>query len=241
MRFAIGPRPGPRHHGLGRALWSCAAALLAMSVAAMVPLGWPIGATAKNAEPASDAPYARVAGDHGITLPGDYGSHPDFRTEWWYITGWLTTRGGESLGFQVTFFRTRLELQGDNPSAFAPRQLIIAHAAISDPRRGRLWQDQRIERAGFGLAEAGVAETDVHLGTWSLVRSTGHYRTRVPGTEFSSSDTAQLAMSRASMTWMGSSAPPGASTSPPRAMRLTHHGNLPLWSCGPSLGFVSST
>ena len=39
-----------------------------------------------------------------------------------------------------------------NPSAFAPRQLILAHAAIADPRLGRLRHDQRAARVGFGRA-----------------------------------------------------------------------------------------
>ena len=37
---------------------------------------------------------------------------------------------------------------------FAPRQLLFAHAALADPRHGRLRHDQRAARAGFGLAEA---------------------------------------------------------------------------------------
>ena len=41
-----------------------------------------------------------------------------------------------------------------NPSRFAPRQLLFAHAALADPRSGRLLHDQRAARAGFGLAEA---------------------------------------------------------------------------------------
>jgi predicted secreted hydrolase len=28
--------------------------------------------------------------------------------EWWYLTGWLTTERHEQLGFQITFFRTRI-------------------------------------------------------------------------------------------------------------------------------------
>jgi len=142
-------------------------------------------APAAPAPTAAPTPYALVAADRGIELPRDYGSHPEFRTEWWYVTGWLTTRGGESLGFQVTFFRTRLDLHDDNPSAFTPRQLIIAHAAISDPRHGRLWQDQRIERAGFGLADARTGNTDVWVGTWSLARTGSRYASRIAGSDFS--------------------------------------------------------
>ena len=103
--------------------------------------------------------YAIVTPGNPPVFPRDYGSHPDFRTEWWYVTGWLATQSGESLGFQITFFRTKPDIAADNPSAFAPRQLLIAHCAISDPKRGRLWQDQRIRRAGFGLAEAALGDT----------------------------------------------------------------------------------
>ena len=77
------------------------------------------------------------------SFPQDLGSHPDFRTEWWYVTGWLDPDSGEPLGFQITFFRTRPAIDEANPSAFTPRQLLIAHCALSDPKRGRLWQDQK--------------------------------------------------------------------------------------------------
>ncbi|WP_428424294.1 lipocalin-like domain-containing protein [Methylibium sp.] len=151
-----------------------------------------------------------------ITLPRDFGSHPDFRTEWWYVTGWLdaagTTKPGgfgsaapagsaatepfgfgsaepkrfgfaEPFGFQVTFFRSRTDVAAGHPSRFAAQQLLFAHAALTDPRAGRLRHDQRIARAGFGIAEAALDDTDVRLRGWQLVRSGGdaqvpqhHYR-----------------------------------------------------------------
>jgi len=77
-------------------------------------------------------PFAKVVPGYRMQFPRDEGSHPDFRVEWWYLTGWLQD-GGKPLGFQVTFFRARPELKHDNPSAFTPRQILIAHAALSDP------------------------------------------------------------------------------------------------------------
>src|SRR3954471_1595214 len=95
---------------------------------------------------AADAPvlptYPEVRPGVTFSFPRDHGAHPDFRTEWWYITGWLDTAEGP-LGFQVTFFRTRLALDEDNPSAFAPRQILFAHAALSDAKLGHLLHDQR--------------------------------------------------------------------------------------------------
>jgi predicted secreted hydrolase len=130
-------------------------------------------------------PYAPVVAGRPISFPRDYGSHPDFRTEWWYLTGWLRTERGEALGFQITFFRTKPDIDTANPSAFAPRQLLIAHCALSDPQHGRLWQDQRIRRAGLGLADAQVEDTDVWIERWSLRRRNGTYRAQLYAEDFS--------------------------------------------------------
>ncbi len=120
----------------------------------------------------------------GIRFPADTGSHPGFRTEWWYVTGWLQTGAGATLGFQVTFFRTRPGLADDNPSAFAPRQLIIAHAALSDPAHGRLYQDQRIQRAVFGLAGAATGTTHAWIDDWNLQAADRAYVTRIDAEDF---------------------------------------------------------
>ena len=100
--------------------------------------------------------YPRVVAGHPIAFPRDTGAHPAFRSEWWYITGWVRDAEGNRFGIQVTFFRNRPRVAESNPSAFAPRQLLFAHAAIADPRYGRLRHDQRAAREGFDLAGAGI-------------------------------------------------------------------------------------
>jgi len=87
--------------------------------------------------------------------------------------------------FQITFFRTRTEIDPANPSRFAARQLIIAHAAIADPARASLRKDERIARAGFGIAEASEADTDVRLDRWHLARrADGSYECSAPARGF---------------------------------------------------------
>ena len=90
-----------------------------------------------TAAAAADAPrlpaYPAVVPGVDFRFPADHGAHPEFRTEWWYITGWLEPADGPAFGFQVTFFRTRPSVDQDNPSAFAAKQVLFAHAAISDP------------------------------------------------------------------------------------------------------------
>ena len=104
-----------------------------------------------------------------LQFPEDFGSHPQFRTEWWYLTGWLG-EAPRQLGFQVTFFRVRTDVDPENPSAFAARQLIIAHAALADPARGKLLIDERIARTGFGVVEAASGDTNLRLDGWTLRR-----------------------------------------------------------------------
>ena len=129
--------------------------------------------------------FAVVSPDTALAFPRDFGAHPDYRTEWWYATGWLDTPDGKPLGFQVTFFRAATEHDRANPSEFAPGQLIIAHAALSDPADGRLLHDQKAARAGFGLAYAKTGDTDVRLERWHFRRGAdGAYQARVEGAEF---------------------------------------------------------
>lgn len=139
------------------------------------------------AAPALAAPpqFSSVVPGKPLSFPHDFGAHPDFRTEWWYVTGWLETADKKPLGFQITFFRSATEHDAANPSRFAPKQLIIAHAALSDPAVGRLLHDQRSAREGFGRAYAKDGNTDVKLGDWHFVRDAGgRYQASVAARDF---------------------------------------------------------
>ena len=117
-------------------------------------------------------PVVQALPPRRLEFPRDHGSHPDLRTEWWYITGQVRA-AGRPWGFQVTFFRSRVEATQGLRSAFAARQLLFAHAALCDVQGQRLLHGQRIARAGFGIAQASEADTAVRLQDWSLVRKSG--------------------------------------------------------------------
>lgn len=120
-----------------------------------------------------------------VVLPADFGAHPGYRTEWWYVTGWLQA-GAREWGFQATFFRSATGLGAGSPSRFAARQLVFGHAALTDPAARRQWHDQRVARAGFGIAEANEGDTNVRLRDWHLTRggpaSASRYDARVSST-----------------------------------------------------------
>ncbi|MDO9316287.1 MAG: carotenoid 1,2-hydratase [Burkholderiaceae bacterium] len=152
-----------------------------------------------SASPTLAGPATTGVQPRPLVFPADHGSHPDTRLEWWYVTGAVQPETGTEpaggrpdpagiFGFQVTFFRSRTEISADHPSRFAARQLVFAHAALTDLKRGRLLHDQRIARAGFGIAEAAVGDTALTLRDWRLARvehdGASRYRAQV------SSDTA---------------------------------------------------
>jgi predicted secreted hydrolase len=137
-----------------------------------------------TAASAADVTYPEVLPGYRIELPRDEGSHPQFRTEWWYLTGWLQNEQGEPLGFQITFFRSRPGIDEDNPSRFAARQLLFAHAAISDPKRGALLHDERAARAGFDLAAAAEGSLDVRIDDWLMRKNGEGYRATARGKQF---------------------------------------------------------
>lgn len=120
-----------------------------------------------------------------LEFPRDFGAHPDFRTEWWYATGWLDTPDGKPLGFQITFFRSATDHDPANPSAFAARQLIIGHAALADPTTGKLVHAEKSARQGFGLAFARTGDTDVRIDDWTFRRQAdGSYLAQLASKQF---------------------------------------------------------
>jgi predicted secreted hydrolase len=129
------------------------------------------------------ADYPEVIAGTPLAFPRDDGSHPQFRVEWWYVTGWITDAGTE-YGMQITFFRFRAGLEEDNPSAFAPRQLLFAHAALADPSYGRLRHDVRAARAGLGLAQADETMTRVWIDDWRFEQDGDAYVARIAARDF---------------------------------------------------------
>lgn len=121
-------------------------------------------------------------------FPRDHGAHPGARTEWWYATGWIGTEASPTHGFQITFFRTRTGLAADNRSRFAARQLLFAHAALTEIGPRRHLHAQRIARWNgdptAALAHAQVADGAVRIADWSLRHEDGVWQLSAPAGDF---------------------------------------------------------
>lgn len=134
----------------------------ALSLAAL-----PLAANAQSfpAEAFDPDGFAYATPGVELTFPRDHGSHPQFKTEWWYLTGHLEAEeSDEQFGFQVTFFRAAsLAENPENP----PEQLYMAHAAVFDKQSGAFHHEERLNSDHWN-ADAAVGELDLFNGNWYL-------------------------------------------------------------------------
>jgi predicted secreted hydrolase len=101
-------------------------------------------------------------------FPRDHGSHPEFRTEWWYFTGNLVDAAGKRYGYQLTFFRQGISRESrDSENPWSMRDLYLAHFTLTDVAASRFSCGERVSRKGPGLAGAAEDGMDVWLLNWS--------------------------------------------------------------------------
>lgn len=120
--------------------------------------------------------FERASGERTFRFPDDHGPHPGYRTEWWYFTGNLSTDAGRDFGYQLTFFRSALtpeeadagpSADGGATSAWATRQIYMAHFALTDIGDRRFFANERFSRAALELAGAQSAPFRVWLEDWN--------------------------------------------------------------------------
>lgn len=146
----------------------------------LTPLLLPALAAARDA-----VRYPAASRGTRLAFPRDHGAHPQFRTEWWYVTGALDTPQAD-MGFQLTFFRSRPGIAEDLDSPIAASQILFAHAAVTRPG-DRLLHAERAGRANLGAGYS-AADCDVHIGPWQMQRhgagAEEHFRLKVQDAAF---------------------------------------------------------
>lgn len=104
--------------------------------------------------------WRHAAPDHDWSFPRDHFAHPDYRIEWWYFTGELTssTTPPRRFGYQFTLFRIGLDPRpAPLRSAWAAGELFLGHAAVSDVESGHHVFSETLRRGGGLLAGYGLA------------------------------------------------------------------------------------
>jgi predicted secreted hydrolase len=154
-----------------RALVREAAAYFAFALAAAGARAAGPPASDLDAIRSTDTPseFALAIEPRNFEFPQDHGPHPQFRHEWWYVTGNLDSTRGERFGFELTFFRIALAPPGavpDTGSAWRTRQVYLAHFAITDVARHEFRFAHKLSRDALGLAGAQEQPLRVWLDDW---------------------------------------------------------------------------
>ncbi len=148
-----------------------------------------LGAGAAPVRAADPVDEDTISPQRVLRFPRDHGAHPGARTEWWYATGWLReSPAAPPIGWQITFFRSRTALAADLPGRFAARQLLFAHAAVTDLAGRQHRHAQRMLRWSGDEALPDVhalrRDTGIALGPWQLRRGAdGRYAARLAAPE----------------------------------------------------------
>lgn len=137
--------------------------------------------------------FLMVTGPCNLTFPKDHGSHPGYRTEWWYYTGNLISDSGDRYGYQLTFFRSQISPPGaikswpQPSSAWRTQHIIVGHAAISNISDKRHLQAELISREALEMAGVtqNSAETTVFIQNWSAKIGVDNHILSADGTDFS--------------------------------------------------------
>ena len=118
------------------------------------------------AEPAG---YAEAVEPRLFEFPRDHGPHPEFRSEWWYFTGNLTTPNGRHFGYQFTLFRYSLTPDAQSvASHWAAHQVMMGHFAVTDIEGKQFHHFERFSRVALALADAQAEPFRVWLEDWAV-------------------------------------------------------------------------
>ena len=133
----------------------------------LLALGLAVVASAA-AQPATTANgFALPQPGHRFEFPRDHGSHPEFKIEWWYVTGHLFASPERRFGFQATFFRYAGPRSPGATVTAGSDDIFLAHMAVTDVTTGKFIHQERLNRSGWD-AFAARDTLDVANGNWSL-------------------------------------------------------------------------
>lgn len=122
----------------------------------------------------TSTPFKSATAGYQYSFPRDHGSHPTYRTEWWYYTGHLHAKSGRSFGFELTFFRRGIPPEDVTtlPSKWSVKDLYLAHFAVTDINGKRFHFSEKLSREGLGKAGADESKLQVWIDDWRAEAAT---------------------------------------------------------------------
>lgn len=125
--------------------------------------------------------FTKAVEKRKFTFPNDHGPHPDFRTEWWYFTGNLTSDDNRKFGYQFTIFRIALSKEKyERNSKWNSNQIYMAHFAVTDIDRDEFYFDEKFSREGNNLSGAQINPFKVWLEDWQIIQTEDRIKFDLP-------------------------------------------------------------
>ncbi|WP_455211929.1 lipocalin-like domain-containing protein [Kaarinaea lacus] len=124
--------------------------------------------------------FARAFRSRVFEFPQDHLGHPEFKHEWWYFTGNLSTPNGDRLGYQLTLFRIGLkpdekiiktkdyvsgvpEQDSETVSKWRTNHIYMGHLALTDITNQRFYHYEKFSRGVMGLAGSELVKAGMQL------------------------------------------------------------------------------
>ncbi len=112
--------------------------------------------------------FEKVVPGRTIRFPQDYGPHPGFRLEWWYVTANLRAADGEQLGLQWTLFRQATK-PGKSNVGWSGHEFWMGHAALTTATAH--FDAEKLARGGTGQAGAAASPISAWIDDWQFAAS----------------------------------------------------------------------
>ena len=126
--------------------------------------------------------FAKVTENIKISFPKDYGAHPKFRTEWWYITANLTNSKGKQFGIQWTLFRSALNPKQVN-EGWESNQIWMGHTALTTAKSH--FFSEKFARGGVGQAGVNISPFKAWIDDWTFAGDWENSSLKASGDHFS--------------------------------------------------------
>jgi predicted secreted hydrolase len=114
--------------------------------------------------------FAEVTPGKPVAFPQDFGAHPGFRTEWWYLTANLKDASGASYGAQWTLFRQGMA-PGPEREGWGNLSVWMGHAAVTSASEHLF--AETLARGGVGQAGVSADPFRAWIDDWSLATPAG--------------------------------------------------------------------
>lgn len=153
-----------------KSIWLVASAVLFLSCTAQEAPSQSSLSISDFLRSKEDSGFQKAFKSIPFEFPQDHGVHPEFKNEWWYITGNLEGDSNRRFGFQFTLFRNAVSPQPvTSTSRWTTNQVYLAHIALTDVQRTRHYSDERFSRGALDLAGVNNKPFTAWLEDWRIV------------------------------------------------------------------------